>query len=581
MIFSARPRLFAALRERFSKPYSINDLGSDLMAGIIVGLVAIPLAMALAVATGVPPQHGLYTAVFGGLIVALLGGSCTQITGPTAAFVVILAPVVQSFGLAGLLVAGLMAGLILMAMGLLGLGRLIEFVPHPVTTGFTSGIALVIISIQLRDFFGLTPGLLNVHFFERLHDYWLARGSWSPVEFGIGMLTLFLLIAWKQVTQRVPAPLIAIALVTILTYWLNQNGYEIATINSRYAGIPQVLPSFSFPWSAPGQGGEALVLNWDMIQRLLPFAFAIAMLGSIESLLSAVVADGMAQTKHDPDAELFALGIGNVLCPFLGGIPGTGAISRTATNVRFGARSPVAAITHALFVLLVIAFFPKAVSQLPMAAMAALLIFVAWHMAEFHNFKSILKVAPRSDALVLLICFSLTVAFDMVIGVSVGVVLASLLFMKRMAASTTSTAILSSGPPHPRLHMKEPLPKEIMLYEIMGPLFFGTAERAIEEVNSASPDIRVVIFLLNDVPVMDVSGLKCLQSSIDYLNKHRRLVILSGLRPQPASLLQKAGLLKKSEGVRVCSNLEDALQVAHEELASGRLKGLRLPGRAF
>ncbi|MBV9079864.1 MAG: C4-dicarboxylic acid transporter DauA, partial [Elusimicrobia bacterium] len=329
----------SALREKFHQGYTGADFQADILSGIIVGTVALPLGMALAIASGVPPQLGLYTVVIAGGAVALLGGSRFQVTGPTAAFVVILVPVVHKFGVSGLLVAGLLAGVLLVAMGLARMGQLIQFIPYPVTTGFTSGIALVIATLQIKDFFGLHPAMTPDGFAGRLHAYWQARGTWSPADFLVGAVTLAILILWPRVHKRIPSPVIALGFVTIATVVAHRlsPAFNVATIGSRFssivggvtvAGIPPTPPSIGFPWRR-AVDGSSLPLNFATIHSLAPSAFAIAMLAAIESLLSAVVSDAMAQTRHDPDAELLALGVGNILCPFFGGIPATGAIART------------------------------------------------------------------------------------------------------------------------------------------------------------------------------------------------------------------------------------------------------------
>jgi SulP family sulfate permease len=436
----------AALRASLEH-YTAGDLRRDVLAGLVVGVVALPLSMALAIAVGAPPQHGLYTAIVAGFVVAALGGSRTQVTGPTAAFIVILAPIYSRFGLGGLMVAGTMAGLLLMAMGALRLGKLIEYIPYPVTTGFTAGIGTVIAALQLKDALGLrldpsvARPIAGDHFFERVGWMWQMRHTARASELFIAALTLGVLVFLPRLTKRVPAlPLAAIVAVG-LHAWLGW--FHVETIATRFGGIPRVPPLPELPWNAPGPGGEPLPLSFGdlhqvavslrTLRQLFPSAFAIAMLGAIESLLSAVVSDGMARTRHDPDAELLALGTGNVVAPFFGGIPATGAIARTATNIRSGGRTPIAAMVHALTVLAAVLALAPLIAFLPMAALAALLLLVAWNMSEAKHFVHAVRVAPRSDVAVLFTCYFLTVAFDMVIAVSVGIVLAALLFMRRMA----------------------------------------------------------------------------------------------------------------------------------------------------
>src|SRR5882724_11694715 len=427
----------AAVRAVLAEGYSAAFLRHDALAGLVVGIVALPLSMALAIAVGVPPQHGLYTAIVAGIATPLLGGSRFQVTGPTAAFIVILSPILVRHGLAGLLVAGGMAGVLLLAMGLFRLGRLIQFIPHPITTGFTSGIATVIGVLQIKDLLGLRPARVPDHFLERVWSYVQARHTANLSEMSIGALTLALL---PRVTKRVPAPLIALPLAAVAA-WLAHRfvaGFDVATIGSNFTtvidgqvvhGIPRLPPQPMLPWHV----GDGLPLRLSTFRALFPAAVAIALLGAIESLLSAVVADAMAGTKHDPDSELLALGVGNLLCPFFGGIACTGAIARTATGIRYRSRSPFATVIHALVVLAAVLALAPLISYLPMASLAGLLVIVAWNMSEAKHFLHTVRVAPKSDVAVLLTCYALTVIFDMVVAVTAGMILAAFLFMRRMA----------------------------------------------------------------------------------------------------------------------------------------------------
>jgi sulfate permease, SulP family len=552
-----------ALRQALGGGYGKRDLAADLVAGLIVGIVALPLAMALAIAVDVPPQLGLYTAIVGGFVIAFLGGSRVQVSGPTAAFIVILAPIGHKFGIGGLALATLMAGAILIIMGLARMGRLIEFIPHPVTTGFTSGIAVVIATSQLKDFFGLTTGKNPDHYIDRVRMLVAAADTAHAPDITIGVVTLAILIFWPRVTKRIPGPLFALAFAAVLAYALDHlvaGGFHAATIADRFhytvdgatrAGIPPMPPVPVLPWDLPGTKG----VSFDMLYSLLPSAFAIAMLGAIESLLCAVVADGMAGTKHDPDAELVAQGIGNVVVPFFGGIAATGAIARTATNIRAGARSPVAAMTHAIFMLAAVLALAPLLAYLPMASLAALLLIVAWNMSERHHFAHIIRVAPKSDAAVLLACFSLTVVFDMVVSVSIGVVLAALLFMRRMA-DISSTRLVGE---HPVL--KEPLPKHVLLYEIAGPLFFGAAQKAVGALGNVRRYSTVILYM-GGVPAMDVTGLVALESALANLRQARAFVILAGIQAQPAGVLAKAGIRDVEDELILCQTLDEAVETA-------------------
>lgn len=569
------PRVGAALREKFREGYSLTDLKSDFMSGIIVGMVAIPLAMALAIASGVSPQYGLYTVILGGAIVALLGGSRFQVSGPTAAFVVILFPIVQKFGFSGLLMAGFMAGMILFAMGLARLGQLIQFIPHPVTTGFTAGIALVIATIQLKDFFGLQIEHMPENYLGRVYTLFEARVTWSFLETAVAATTLGSLILWPKLSKKIPAPLAVLTLITVGCILLKKifPEFDVSTIGSRFSydlngvqgqGIPQALPGFNWPWNFSDQGRD-FTLTLDNVKALVPSAFAIAMLGAIESLLSAVVADGMGKTKHDPNAELCALGVGNMICPFFGGIAATGAIARTAANIRFGAKSPFSAVIHAIFTLGVVFFFAPYVSYLPMAALAALLMLVAYNMSELKHFKHILQVAPKMDVIILVLCFSLTVIFDMVIGVSMGIVLAALLFMKRMSETTFAQVIEISK--HPDYRSKfESISSKILIYEIAGPLFFGAAERAVQALHDIQNGTQIVIFEMDEVPAMDITGLVAFESAIARLKSMQLKIYLVGVRTQPMAVLKKSETFRSDGQIKIFRTREEATSEAQQYL---------------
>lgn len=551
--------------------YTRADLKNDVLAGIVVGIVALPLAMALAVGVGVPPQYGLYTAIVAGFVVAALGGSRTQVTGPTAAFIVILAPIFTRFGLAGLLISGLLGGLILIAMGIFRLGRLIQFIPHPVTTGFTSGIATVIATLQLKDLLGLTLPRNPEHYLDRVVVMVQAGRTASGAELLIGLVTLGVLLYFPRITRRIPAPLVALPVAAVIALILGRlvPSFHVATIASRFhtvvdgltlRGIPQLPPLPLIPWLAAGPGGQALEFGFDGIRALVSGAFAIAMLGAIESLLSAVVADGMARTKHDPDAELIALGIGNVIVPFFGGIPATGAIARTATNIKAGARSPIASMSHALTILAAVLVLAPLLGYLPMSALAALLLLVAWNMSEAKHFIHTIRVAPKSDVAVLLTCYGLTVAVDMVVGVSVGMVLAALLFMRRMAEVTQ---IRLADATHPDL--LGPPPPGVVAYEISGPLFFGAAQKAMSALEIVASETRAVILLMDEVHAMDATGLVALESAIQSLKDRKCLTILSGLRSQPSVVINRANIGADGSVVS-CATAKEALARAAEHV---------------
>jgi len=563
----ARPlRPAVALRETLRHGYSIRDLRADVLAGVVVGIVALPLSMALAVASGVAPQYGLYTAIIGGAVIAALGGSMVQVSGPTAAFVVLLAPISARFGLGGLVLASLMAGLILMLMGVLRLGSLIQFVPYPVTTGFTAGIAVVIATLQLKDFLGLTVAHMPERYLERAAALGRALPTLRWQDLAIGAFTLVLLLLWPRLTRKVPAPLIALSLggiaAALLTYFVP--GFEVATIRSRFAGgIPQIPPLPVLPWNLPGADGKPLGLSFELLRSLVPSAFAIALLGAIESLLSAVVADGMTGGSHDPDAELMAQGTGNLIAPFFGGIAATGALARTATNVRSGARSPFAAIFHSAFVLLSVLLLAPVLGYLPMASLAALLLIVAWNMSEAKHFVHALRVAPRSDVLVLLTCFLLTVVFDMVISVTVGVMLAALLFMRRMA-EVSGVRLVDQ---HPLL---TGLPKDVLVYEVAGPLFFGAAQKAMSALHRTPTGINVVLLDLSSVPAMDATGMVSLEAALERLRSLGVFVVLSGVQPQPMRVIARSGIHRqRRDKLAVYRSMERAVAAARKKSRLG------------
>lgn len=559
-----RVRLAAALRECIEQRVLPRSLGGDLQAGLTVGVIALPLSMALAIASGVPPQHGLYTAIVAGALIALFGGSRVQVCGPTAAFVVILAPIAAQHGLGGLLVATAMAGVILIALGLSRLGRLVEFIPYPVTSGFTAGIAVVIGALQIADLLGLSLPRRPEGFVELVRVLSSAIAGWRGSDVLIGLAALAILLLWPRLRTRVPAPLVALGTTAVAAWWLERNvaGFDVATIRDRFHylvdgvphdGIPPLAPRPGLPWNFQGANGATMHLDWPTLKSLVPAAFAIAMLGAIESLLSAVVADGMGGTQHDPDAELVAQGIGNVVAPFFGGIAATGAIARTATNLRAGARSPIAAIVHAVFVLVAMLALAPALGRLPMAAMAALLLTVAWNMAELPHALRTLRRSPGHDVFVWIVCFALTVAFDMVVAVGVGVVLAAMLFLHRLAALSEIKLLSEQHPARP-----EGLPAGVMYYEIAGPMFFGAAQRAFATLARIHAPAKVLILDLRAVPVIDATGLVNLESALGRLSQRGTVSILTGLRPEPAATIERSGLSLRVEGVWMVSDIDSA-----------------------
>ncbi|OAN18747.1 sodium-independent anion transporter [Photobacterium jeanii] len=528
--------LFHALRQAWEEGFSFSKLRADLMSGITVGVVAIPLGMALAIAVGVPPQHGLYTVIVAGLLAALFGGSRFNITGPTAAFVVILLPITQQYGLSGLMLATLMSGVILVLMGMLRLGQLVAYVPYPVTTGFTAGIGLVIAFLQLKDLLGLQVATNPVHFPEKVMAYAHAMPTVNGADALVGLATIAIFIGWAKLKTRIPPHVVALVVGTVMALVLNQmSGIHVGLLGEKFQyhigdvigqGIPQVLPQFSLIWEQPS-------FSWDLVVELLPAAFTIAMLGCIESLLCAVVADGMTGKKHNPDAELVGQGIANMVVPFFGGIPATAAIARTATNIRAGAFSPVSAIIHALFVLAAMLVLAPMLSYVPMSALAGLLIMVAWNMSEAPHFVHTLKVAPRRDVAVLLTCFSLTVVFDMVVAVVVGLLLAGVLFIQRIASLTTVAKVES----HPHLELGD----DVVVYDINGPLFFAASEKAFAVIDNTPGDTRAVVLDFSDVTTIDITAIHALEAAIDRIRHYP--VFFYGAVPHVVAKLSQAGVL--------------------------------------
>jgi SulP family sulfate permease len=575
----------AGMRRAWRKGYGKADLRADALAGLVVGIVALPLSMALAIAVGVPPQHGLYTAIIAGIVVAVTGGSKFQITGPTAAFVVILAPIASKHGLSGLLTAGLLAGVLLVAMGMARFGKLIQFIPHPVTTGFTAGIATVIATLQIKDALALRIAHMPETYLEKVRALWHARETIAWPDLVVTVVTLALLLLLPRllpsVTKRVPVPLLALVGLSLLVLALARflPSFAPATIGTRFQtvidgqvvhGIPALPPLPTLPW-----GSGPLPLG--ALSELGSAAFAIAMLGAIESLLSAVIADGMTGTRHDPDAELIGLGLGNIVAPFFGGIAATGALARTATNVRSGARSPVSAVVHSLVVLSAVLLLAPLVSYVPMASLAALLLVVAWNMSELKHAVYMLRVAPRSDVVVLLLCFFLTVFFDMIVAVSVGVVLAALLFMRR-AAELTSARILYGAEAGRESQLE--LAPGVVLFEIAGPLFFGAAQNAMSALDAVGEKTRVVLLALGNVPSIDATGLVALESALRRLRASKKQVVLSGPLPQPRQVFERADLPRHYDNVRFAPDLQSGIALAGQiadELASTAPHSLR-PG---
>ncbi|MFC5707998.1 C4-dicarboxylic acid transporter DauA [Aeromonas eucrenophila] len=558
-------KLAIALRQScFDEPYSVARFGRDLIAGITVGIIAIPLAMALAIASGVPPQHGLYTAIIAGIVIAVTGGSRFSISGPTAAFVVILYPVAQQFGVGGLLMATLLSGFFLVAMGMARLGRLIEYIPPSVTLGFTGGIAIVIATLQIKDFFGLQVPEMPETYVGKVEALVQALPSWQWGDTLVGVATLAVLLLWPRLRLPVPGHLPAVLVGVGLGFGLHTMGIDVATIGSKFSytladgtqgmGIPPIAPTLMMPWALPGPDGAPVVWDLAAIQRLLPAAFSMAMLGAIESLLCAVVLDGMTGRKHSSNGELVGQGLGNILAPFFGGITATAAIARSAANVRAGATSPISGIVHALVVLAAILVLAPWLSWLPLSAMAALLLLVAWNMSEAHKVVDLIRRAPRSDVLVLLVCLSLTVIFDMVIAITFGVILASLLFMREVAKMTK----LHNLAEHRRYASE--VPANTLIYKINGPLFFAAAERVFGELLAEVRDHKTLVLQMEAVSILDAGGLAAFQQFAKRMAKTGVRVRVAELQFQPLKTLARAKVRPIPGELEFYGSLEEAIK---------------------
>ena len=551
----------------WKEKYTSSRFVRDLIAGITVGIIAIPLAMALAIGSGVPPQYGLYTSAVAGIVIALTGGSRFSVSGPTAAFVVILYPVAQQFGVGGLLMATLISGFFLVAMGMARLGRLIEYIPPSVTLGFTGGIAIVIATLQIKDFFGLHVPEMPETYVGKVQALAHALPSWQWGDTLVGVATLAVLLLWPRLRLPVPGHLPAVLVGVGLAFGLHQFGVDVATIGSKFSytladgtqgmGIPPIAPTLVMPWALPGPDGAPVVWDLAAIERLLPAAFSMAMLGAIESLLCAVVLDGMTGRKHSSNGELVGQGLGNILAPFFGGITATAAIARSAANVRAGATSPISGIVHALVVLAAILVLAPWLSWLPLSAMAALLLLVAWNMSEAHKVVDLVRRAPRSDVLVLLVCLSLTVIFDMVIAITFGVILASLLFMREIAKMTRLHNLAEHG------RYASEVPAQTLLYKINGPLFFAAAERVFEELLAQVGEHKALILQMEAVSILDAGGLSAFQQFAKRMAKSGVQLKVAELQFQPLKTLARAKVRPVPGELEFYGSLEEAIRGEH------------------
>lgn len=546
-----KPKFFILVK-KLTKQQIINDI----IAGVIVGIVALPLAIAFAIASGVSPEQGLIAAVIGGFIVSFFGGSRVQIGGPTGAFIIIVYGIVQQFGVNGLIIATIMAGVILVIMGFVQLGSLIKFIPYPVIVGFTSGIAVVIFATQIKDFFGLSMETVPVDFLEKWLIYYSKIETINYEALIISVMALIIILFWHKVSRKIPGSIIAILVTTFITHYFNLN---IETIESRFGEIPSTIPSPEIPF-----------FDFALIKQLIIPATTIALLAAIESLLSAVVADGMIGGKHKSNMELIAQGAANIITPLFGGIPVTGAIARTATNIKNGGRTPIAGIVHAITLLLIMILFAKWAKLIPMATLSAVLIVVAFNMSEYKVFKQLLK-SPRSDVAVLLTTFLLTVIVDLTVAIEVGMVLAVLLFMRRMAAVTNIEVINremkdEDEKDDPNSILKRNVPEEVEVYEINGPFFFGAASKFKDTMSSVEKPPKIRIVRMRNVPAIDATGLNLLKDFINQNKKEKTTLIFSGVHSQPIFAITQYGLLDEIGEENLFGNIDDALDRAREIL---------------
>jgi sulfate permease, SulP family len=539
------------------KSYSRSQFTSDLIAGVIVGVVALPLAIAFAIASGVTPDRGLYTAIIAGFLISALGGSRVQIGGPTGAFVVIVYGIVQLHGIDGLIVATIMAGVILVILGVAKLGTVIRFIPHPVVVGFTSGIAVIIFSSQVKDFLGLRMGDLPVEFIPKWRAFASNLDSVNLQALSVSLAALLIMVLWPRVSRRIPGPFVALIATTLAVRLLD---IPVETIGTRFGAISATLPQLIVPRVSLAQ-----------VAALVGPAFTIALLAAVESLLSAVVADGMIGSRHRSNMELVAQGVANIVSPMFGGMPATGAIARTATNVKNGGRTPVAGMVHALTLLLITLFFGRWAALIPLATLAAILVVVAYHMSEWRTFRSELT-APKSDVVVLLTTFALTVLVDLTVAIEVGMVLAAFLFMRRMAEVTNVSIVtreLADGSDNeeendPNSVRRREIPPGVEVFEINGPFFFGAAEQFKDTLGQIAKNPKVLIIRMRDVPAIDSTGLHALHELARRCKHDRTLLLLSDVHAQPMFALVRSDMLAELGEQNLFGNLDDALDRARE-----------------
>jgi SulP family sulfate permease len=538
--------MIALLQAKAAGLLSPSHVRNNVLAGVVVGVVALPLAMAFAIASGARPEQGLYTAIVAALLTSIFGGTRVQISGPTGAFIAVLSIITAQHGIAGLQVATLMAGVILLVFGLARLGAVIKYIPNPVIVGFTAGIAVIIFVGQWKDFLGLTPAPAGLHFHQKLWSLLEALPTITPTTTGLALLALAILTVGPRYLRRVPAPLIAVIVVTSVQALFRFP--DVATIGSAFGGIPRTLPALSVP-----------SLELAQVLSLVGPAFTIALLGAIESLLSAVVADGMAGTRHDSNQELIGQGIANIVAPLFGGFAATGAIARTATNIRNGATSPIAGVVHSVFLTLVILLLAPLASAIPLCCLSAILFVVAWNMSEWRHVVRLVRGAPKVDVGILLLTFFLTVFVDLVVAVNVGVILAALFFMRRMADSVNieQQNDLQPGSGPADLTMA-PATNGVVVYSIEGPVFFGAAEKLDRTLAHIQRPATTLILRMGNVPFVDATGIFAIEEIITDFKRHGATVLLVELRSNVRYKLERSGVVSHVGEENVIDSLEQA-----------------------
>ena len=557
------PKLIECLREG----YSLQTFSHDLIAGITVGLVALPLAMAFAIASGVPPQNGIYCAVVAGFAISAFGGSRVQIGGPTGAFVVVVSGIIAAHGIDGLFMCTLLAGVILILLGLTGLGTAVKFIPRPVVIGFTNGIAVLIASTQIRDLFGLQLGQMPAEFIARIGALLGAAGTGSATATLLAAATIVTILVLRRVSRRIPGSIIVLVAGSVAVV---AAGWPVDTIGSRFGGVPSGLPTLHVP-----------TFRADLLLPLLSPALTVAMLGAIESLLSAVVADRMSGDRHDPNVELTAQGVANVLSPLFGGLPATGAIARTATNIRSGARTPVAGMTHAVTLLLVLLFAAPLAQHIPLAMLAGLLVIVAYDMGEWREIPDVVRLGP-AEAAVWVITFALTVLADLTVAVEAGMILAALLYIRRVTSTTTVAVVTPEYIERGRAHSLQlhDVPDDIAIYRIHGPFLFGSTDKLTDLERDIPAMPRVVILRLRNMTAIDGTGLHALEHLADALQRSGRTLLLCGMRDQPARMMQRAAFHQHIGDENLLSSVEAALDRARALLQAPETGAVAPAGRS-